>query len=107
MSDKSKLNAALEIAQSQTQVFTTMNSNDALQALSDLSELFENRELMAMKVHGIISQKLVRKVCPMCAEKYRPKAELLELVGLKTYRRMFYSRKASDVPNVREQDILV
>jgi type IV pilus assembly protein PilB len=83
MSDKSKLNAALEIAQSQTQVFTTMNSNDALQALSDLSELFENRELMTMKVRGIISQKLVRKVCPMCAEKYRPKVEILELVGLK------------------------
>ena len=39
--------------------------------------------LIASGVRGVISQRLVRKVCPHCREEYRPSPEEFEAIGLR------------------------
>ncbi|HMO78623.1 MAG TPA: GspE/PulE family protein [Candidatus Paceibacterota bacterium] len=47
-------------------LFTTLHSNDTATVFSRLSELNVEKTLIATSVSVIISQRLVRKVCPYC-----------------------------------------
>jgi type IV pilus assembly protein PilB len=83
VSDKSKFELALELINCNAQVFSTIDAVDTQNALHKLTTIFDNREYLTTAIRGIISQKLVRKICPVCSEKYRPKPDVLELMGLR------------------------
>lgn len=59
-------------------VLTTVHTNDAVSALDRLFDLGVEPYLIASAVRGIISQRLVRRICPNCRKAYSPTDEDLE-----------------------------
>ena len=63
-------------------VFSTLHTNDAASALTRLIEMGVEPFLAASSITGILAQRLVRKVCPDCAESYKPDRKLIKEAGL-------------------------
>ncbi|MGE4444376.1 MAG: GspE/PulE family protein [Candidatus Altimarinota bacterium] len=53
-------------------VFSTLHTNSAVHTLSRLVNLGVDPLLLSSSLRMIISQRLVRKLCPKCREKYKP-----------------------------------
>jgi len=53
-------------------VFSTLHTNDAPGALTRLVEMGIEPYLVASTLEGVIAQRLVRMICPDCAEEYSP-----------------------------------
>lgn len=64
-------------------VLSTLHTNDAPGAVSRLMEMHIEPYLVASVLLCSFAQRLVRKVCPHCAEPYEPPRALLELFGIK------------------------
>lgn len=63
-------------------VFTTLHTNDAVSAIPRLKDIGPDPGLISDALLGIVAQRLVRKVCPHCAEPYTPKESDLKVLGL-------------------------
>ena len=63
-------------------VFTTLHTNDAIGAIPRLKDIGPDPGLVSDALLGVIAQRLVRRVCPHCAEPHIPKPEVLERLGL-------------------------
>ena len=63
-------------------VFSTLHTNDAPSAFARLKDMGVEPYLTVNAMRGIISQRLVRKLCPKCRESYKPPVEELEALGL-------------------------
>ena len=75
------------------QVFSTLHTNSAIETVSRLIDLELRPYIIASALKGIISQRLVRKICPHCREPEEGDPPLLKRLGpafcvakLKTYR---------------------
>lgn len=62
-------------------VISTLHTNDAVSTFERLKDIGVDAYLIASAVIGIISQRLVRKICPYCREEYVPRDEDLEALG--------------------------
>ncbi len=63
-------------------VLSTLHTNNALSALDRLLDIGVEPYVIAEALNGIISQRLVRRICPECRESYTPTEEELEKLGL-------------------------
>lgn len=63
-------------------VFSTVHSNSTIGTVARLLDMNIERSLVAYAINGIITQRLVRKICPHCAEKYEPSREYLTYFNL-------------------------
>lgn len=63
-------------------VFSTLHTNDAPSALTRLVEIGVERYIIGACVLAVAAQRLVRRVCPRCAEPYQPSEEVLYWTGL-------------------------
>ncbi|HEU4647896.1 MAG TPA: GspE/PulE family protein [Gemmatimonadales bacterium] len=63
---------AVQAAMTGHLVFSTLHTNDAVSALTRLVDLKVEPYMIAATVEGILAQRLVRRVCPECRERYRP-----------------------------------
>jgi type IV pilus assembly protein PilB len=63
-------------------VFTTLHTNDAPSAIARLLDLGMEPFLITATLEGIIAQRLVRKICKNCKERYEPTDEQLLELGL-------------------------
>ncbi len=63
-------------------VLSTIHTSDAAAAVDRLFDIGVEPYLIAGAVRGIISQRLVRRICPHCREEYIPEQEELEQLGL-------------------------
>ncbi len=63
-------------------VLSTLHTNDSVAAIDRLVDIGVELYLISSALRGVISQRLVRKVCPHCKKAYRPNAGELELLGL-------------------------
>lgn len=61
-------------------VFSTLHTNDAPGSIPRLSELGVRPSLLPPAINIIIAQRLVRKLCPFCKEKYVPAPETIEKI---------------------------
>ena len=59
-------------------VFSTLHTNDAAGAVTRLTDMGVDSYLVASTTIATIAQRLVRCICPDCAEDFEPDAELLE-----------------------------
>jgi len=59
-------------------VFATMHTNNALQAVTRLVEIGVEPFLVAPSIIGVLSQRLVRKLCDNCKERYQLSAEEID-----------------------------
>ncbi|MDJ1649926.1 MULTISPECIES: GspE/PulE family protein [Gordonibacter] len=63
-------------------VLSTIHTYDALSTIDRLLDIGVEPYLIASGLRGIISQRLVRRICPHCREEYQPAPEDLEALGL-------------------------
>lgn len=63
-------------------VFSTLHTNDSVTAIIRLRELGIPSFLIASCVVLSVAQRLVRRICPDCKEKYQPERETLKMLGL-------------------------
>lgn len=63
-------------------VLSTIHTYDALSTIDRLMDIGVEPYLISSGLRGIISQRLVRRICPHCREEYTPAPEELEAIGL-------------------------
>src|SRR5262249_5271052 len=63
-------------------VFSTLHTNDAPSALTRLSDIGLKPFLVSASVQAVIAQRLVRRLCPECAQEYTPPEGELESLRL-------------------------
>lgn len=54
------------------QVFSTLHTNNAISSIVRLMDMGVEPYLIASSLVGIVAQRLVRRICPDCKEKYTP-----------------------------------
>jgi type IV pilus assembly protein PilB len=75
--DSETAELAFQAAQTGHLVLSTLHTNDAISALTRLSDLGVDTNLIASSLLGVVAQRLVRRVCADCKEPYIPVPELL------------------------------
>lgn len=64
-------------------MLSTIHTNDALGAVERLEDIGIEPYLVSSTLRGVISQRLVRRICPHCGEEYHPQRDEQERLGLK------------------------
>lgn len=62
-------------------VLSTLHTNDAPGAITRLVDMGIEPFLVSSSIVGVLAQRLIRKICPHCAEAYKPSAELIASIG--------------------------
>jgi type II secretory ATPase GspE/PulE/Tfp pilus assembly ATPase PilB-like protein len=70
-------------------VLSTMHTNDAVSAIPRLKDLGPDPGIISDALLGVVAQRLVRKVCPHCAEPHRPDEQELRSLRLDAARMNF------------------
>lgn len=84
---------ALRAAMTGHLVLTTVHTEDAVSAIDRLRDLGVEPYLIGGSLRGVVSQRLVRKICPNCREEYTPDSEIIDLAGINPLNKHFYKGK--------------
>jgi len=84
--DKETAEIAIQASLTGHLVFSTLHTNDAPSALTRLADMGIEPYLLASSILGIVAQRLVRTICPLCKTGYSPSAEELEELDLTSKR---------------------
>lgn len=63
-------------------VLSTLHTGDAVSTLDRLSDMGVEPYMLSTALRGVVSQRLVRRICPHCKTEYTPKPEELEEIGI-------------------------
>ncbi|RKY03495.1 hypothetical protein DRP77_05995 [Candidatus Poribacteria bacterium] len=77
---------AIQAALTGHKVLSTVHTNDAPSAIVRLMDMGVEPYLIAASVNGVISQRLVRVICPECKEEYVPSEEEIAKLGIEPKR---------------------
>ena len=80
--DQETAKTAIEAALTGHLVLTTLHCNDAPSAITRLTEMGTEPFMVSASLLGIVSQRLVRRVCPDCRVAYQPSEADLARFGL-------------------------
>ncbi len=75
--DKETADIAIRSALTGHLVFSTLHTNDAAGAVTRLIDMGVEPFLLASSLEGVLAQRLVRKICPSCKQRYKPTESLL------------------------------
>ncbi|MGC8651383.1 MAG: GspE/PulE family protein [Minisyncoccia bacterium] len=75
MRDKDTVKTALQASLTGHLVFSTLHANEAALTINRLVELGADKNILPGALKIIIAQRLVRRLCPVCREKYVPSEE--------------------------------
>lgn len=64
-------------------VLSTIHTNDAVGTIERLQDIGVEPYLISSALKGVISQRLVRRICPQCKQAYTPSPEELDDLGMK------------------------
>ena len=81
--DEETANTAIQASLTGHLVFSTLHTNDAPSAVTRLVDIGVQPFLVASSVMGIMAQRLVRKICPKCRQRYEPAPHVLQSLGLR------------------------
>ncbi len=76
--DRETATIAIEAALTGHQVLSTVHTNNAPATITRLLEMGVPEYLIASTLSSVAAQRLVRNLCPSCAEPYQPSAALLQ-----------------------------
>ncbi|RJP28063.1 MAG: type II/IV secretion system protein [Candidatus Omnitrophota bacterium] len=79
--DKETAEIAIQASLTGHLVFSTLHTNDAPSALTRLIDMGIEPFLISSSIIGVLAQRLVRKICDKCKEKYTPSDKLPEGLG--------------------------
>ena len=80
--DRETAEIACQAAQTGHMVFSTLHANDTVTAIGRLLDLGVPPFNIASALSGVLSQRLVRLLCPKCKVRYKPNPELLRKANL-------------------------
>ncbi|MDZ5255061.1 GspE/PulE family protein [Clostridium sp. LIBA-8841] len=63
-------------------VLSTLHTNDAPSSILRLEDMGVQKYLIANAIKGVIAQRLVRKICPKCEEKYEANSYEKSILGI-------------------------
>ncbi len=63
-------------------VFTTVHANNVLDVIGRFMHMGVDPYNFVSAINGIVAQRLIRVICPYCAEDYKPDVQLLEESGI-------------------------
>ena len=75
--DEETAEMAFRAAQTGHLLLSTLHTNDAISAVTRLVDLKVDPTLISSSLIGVLSQRLVRTICPNCRETYTPPEELM------------------------------
>ena len=75
-------------------VLSTIHTNNAVSTLDRLVDIGVEPYIITNALKGVISQRLVRRVCPECRQEYIPTAEEKEVVGIPADKEVKFYRGA-------------
>ncbi|MDE2508388.1 MAG: type II/IV secretion system protein [Planctomycetota bacterium] len=81
--DEETANTAIQASLTGHLVFSTLHTNDAPSAVTRLVDIGVQPFLVASSILAIMAQRLVRKICPKCRQRFEPPAHLLQAIGLR------------------------
>jgi len=81
MRDAETAAIAVQAAMTGHLVFSTLHTNDAASAITRLADLHVEPYLIAATLEGVLAQRLVRKICPECRERYHPDPQAAALLA--------------------------
>jgi general secretion pathway protein E/type IV pilus assembly protein PilB len=79
--DIDTLNIAVQASLTGHLVFSTLHTNDAPSAITRMVQMGLEPFLIADSLIGILSQRLVRKICPHCKIEHKPTRDTLHEIG--------------------------
>jgi len=83
MRDAETAEIAIQAAMTGHLVFSTLHTNDALGAIPRLADLKIETYLVASTLEGVLAQRLVRRICADCQERYTPDPQAVALLAQK------------------------
>ena len=83
---------AVQAAMTGHLVFSTLHTNDAVSALTRLADLKIEPYMIAASVEGILAQRLVRRICAECRERYQPESGAVALLAARPVGRVTLER---------------
>jgi len=97
--DQETANIAIRAALTGHLVFSTLHTNSASGAIVRLLDMGVESYLLASCLVGIISQRLVRKICPRCKEKYIASESERAFIGFKSMEIRLFKGKGCNICN--------
>ena len=88
--DKETVNLAVQAALTGHLVFSTLHANSGVGTLTRLYDMGLERFLIANSLIGVISQRLVRRLCPHCRESYCISPTAQQELGIEMGDSVFY-----------------
>ena len=82
-----------------------IKANEPVLGIQRIVELVGDPKAVAQGLSGILTQKLVRKLCYQCKEAYRPNERLLEKIGLPPKTKVLYREAAPPDEEEEEPEI--
>jgi general secretion pathway protein E len=101
--DKETASIACQAANTGHMVFSTVHSNDAVTALFRLLDLGVEPFMIASALSGVMGQRLVRILCDVCKEPYKPKPEFLKKANLPVEKVDVFYRRPENPEQVCQQ----
>lgn len=87
---------ALRAAMTGHQVFSTLHTNSAISSVARLHDLGILESMFADNLIGVIAQRLVRKLCPLCKTPYAPDDMERQITGVNTATTLYRSAGCPD-----------
>ncbi len=91
--DLETANIAIEAALTGHLVLSTLHTNDSASTITRFIEMGIQPFLLTSTIVAIVSQRLVRRICPNCREEYEPAEELLQSMKITPGKVKFYKGK--------------
>jgi general secretion pathway protein E len=101
--DQETASIACQAANTGHMVFSTVHSNDAVTALFRLLDLGVEPFMIASALSGVLAQRLVRILCEVCKEPYKPKPEFLKKANLPVEKVDVFYRRPENPEQVCQQ----
>ena len=80
--DSEAADLAFSAAMTGHQVFTTLHTNDSVSVINRLVDLGVNPNILSGALSGIITQRLMRKLCTNCRQEYVPDENECQILGI-------------------------
>ena len=81
MRDPETAEVAVQAAMTGHLVLSTLHTNDAPSAVTRLLDLEVAPYQIAATINGVLAQRLVRRICPHCRERYRPDPQVVSFIS--------------------------
>ena len=80
--DKETADIAIQSALTGHLLFSTLHTNDSCGAITRLLDMKVENFLLSSTLLGVLAQRLVRVICPVCKTQYQPEERLIKSMGL-------------------------